>query len=68
MNDIPVAEYLNPPLTTIVTRTKEKCSIAVDFLMRKIKEHQNGKFESHMEFSTTLVVRESTGKAKIYSK
>lgn len=63
-NDIPVAKYLCPPLTTIATHTSEKCAIAVELLMRRIQDKSIEKITCHTEISATLVVRGSTAKAK----
>lgn len=63
-NDIPVARYLCPPLTTVASRTREKCTLAVELLMSRIRDRSAKKISCHIEISTALVVRGSTAKVK----
>lgn len=64
MNDIPVAKYYSPPLTTISTRTDEKCSFVVSDIFNRIYKNNIGKTVREIELNSHLVVRKSTAKAK----
>lgn len=64
INDIPVAKYYSPPLTTVSIRTDEKCSFAVSNIFNRIYKNDFGKIERGIELTTHLIVRKSTAKAK----
>lgn len=58
-DDLPTAELLQPPLTTIRQPIREKGSVATSLLLDTIegKSHE----AKHVVLPTTLIIRESTG-------
>lgn len=59
-DDIPMARYLTPPLTTVRVETAEMGRRAVDYLVNTLETGGNGS-RKHDLIATTLVVRESCG-------
>ena len=64
MNDIPVAKYYSPPLTTVTTRIDEKCSFAVSNIFNRIYKNNMEKIEGEIELTSHLIVRKSTTRVK----
>ena len=62
-DDIPIARYISPPLTTVRAQTVELGRQALDALAHAIDEPGDGKFVRHT-LGTQLVVRASCGGAK----
>ncbi len=59
-DDIPIARYITPPLTTVRAQITELGRQALDALAHAIDEPGDGKFVRHT-LGTQLVVRESCG-------
>lgn len=59
-DDIPMAEYLWPPLTTVHQNFAETGRTLVALLMRQIRDHEALEPRAHL-IPATLVVRASTG-------
>jgi LacI family transcriptional regulator len=59
-DDIPIARYISPPLTTVRAQITELGRQALDALAQAIDEPGDGKFVRHT-LGTQLVVRESCG-------
>lgn len=59
-DDIPIARYLTPPLTTVRVETAEMGRRAVDYLVDTIEKKTDPR-RRHDVIATTLVVRESCG-------
>lgn len=59
-DDIPIARYLTPPLTTVRVETAEMGRRAVDYLVHTI-ENGADSGRKHDVIATSLVVRESCG-------
>ncbi len=64
INDIPVARYYFPPLTTVSSRINEKCDFAVANIFDRIYNNCTEKVDSGMVLTSNLIVRKSTAKAK----
>lgn len=60
-DDIPIARYVNPPLTTVSVAIAELGRRAFELLMRVI---ENGETSGQETLPTTLLVRESCGAAQ----
>ena len=59
-DDIPLAAYAAPPLTTVSQPICEQGELAAQILLSRIEGHSKGGFALHM-MPCRLVVRESTG-------
>jgi LacI family transcriptional regulator len=59
-DDIPIARYLTPPLTTVRVEIAEMGRRAVDYLVNTLETGTDGS-RKHDVVATTLVVRESCG-------
>jgi LacI family transcriptional regulator, galactose operon repressor len=59
-DDVPIARYLTPPLTTVHVEIAEMGRRAVDYLVNTIENAGDGS-RKHDVVATTLVVRESCG-------
>ena len=59
-DDIPIARYLTPPLTTVRIETAEMGRRAVDYLVNTLEKSRDSS-RKHDVIATTLVVRESCG-------
>ena len=59
-DDIPLARYLTPPLTTVRVEIAEMGRRAVDYLVNTLEKSGDGS-RKHDVIATTLVVRESSG-------
>jgi LacI family transcriptional regulator len=59
-DDIPVAAFLQPALTTVVVRIREMGQRAIEVLLARIEGREGGA-PQRIVLPTTLVVRESTG-------
>ena len=59
-DDIPIARYLTPPLTTVRVEIAEMGRRAVDYLVNTLESGTDGS-RKHDVVATTLVVRESCG-------
>jgi LacI family transcriptional regulator len=59
-DDIPIARYLTPPLTTVRVEIAEMGRRAVDYLVNTLESGSDGS-RKHDVIATTLVVRESCG-------
>ncbi len=64
INDIPVAKYYSPPLTTISSRTNDECDFIVKDIFDRIYKNGCKKIDSGMVFRSCLVIRKSTEKAR----
>lgn len=60
-DDIPVAAFLRPALTTVAVRIREMGQRAIEVLLARIEGHEDGGAPQRIVLPTTLVVRESTG-------
>lgn len=62
-DDIPIARYITPPLTTVRAQTTELGQQALEELARAIAEPGSARVERHT-LSTQMVIRESCGGAQ----
>jgi len=62
-DDIPIARYISPPLTTIRAQTTELGQQALEELARTIEEPRSARAERRT-LSTQLVIRESCGSSR----
>lgn len=58
-DDIEIAEYFSPPLTTVRQKTIEIGETAADLLIRKIEGEDAGE-DKHLVLEPELVVRQTT--------
>lgn len=61
-DDIPLARYMDPPLSTVRVPTYELGARAVELLLHGV-EHKNGHLRRRERVSTEIVIRRSTGAA-----
>ena len=62
-DDIPIARFVTPPLTTVRAQTTELGRRSLEELARAIKEPSSARRESH-KLATQLVIRASCGSAE----
>lgn len=60
-DDIPVARFTRPPLTTVRPPVAQQGTEAFEWLVRAINRKPSGSMPEHPRLATTLVVRESSG-------
>lgn len=60
-DDVPIARYLTPPLTTVRVETAEMGRRAVDHLVKTLDKSGEGSKKQHEVIATALVIRESCG-------
>jgi DNA-binding LacI/PurR family transcriptional regulator len=63
MDDISVAPFLEPPLSSIQTNTEETCRYAVELIMRKIEDSFAGE-RNPVLFPAKFIPRGSTGRVR----
>ena len=60
-DDIHLAEYTIPPLTTVRMSCRDLATQAVDNLLSRLKSTENADGLRHAKISTRLIVRQTTG-------